>query len=60
MKCVEFYDLNRQLYNLTFCPPTIQLLTHKVSKKGMRLNYKQYKRSLCENGDMVMDSMAVG
>ena len=26
----------------------------------MRLNYKHYKRSLCENSDMLLQSMTIG
>ena len=30
-----------------------------MSKKRMVLNYKKCKRSICENGDMSLQSMAV-
>ena len=39
---------------------TIQPMAKKISRKRMRLNYKHYKRSLRGNGDMLLQSMAVG
>ena len=52
--------LNRQIYDLTFVLQTIPPMAHKMSKKRMYLNYKQYKRSLRENGYMSLQSMMVG
>ena len=60
MKRVEFNKLNRQLYELTFGPQTIPPMAQKMSKKNIRLNYNQYRSSLCENGDMSMQIMTDG
>ena len=44
MKRVELNKLNRQLYALTFGPKTVPPMAQPLSKKKMRLNYKEYKR----------------
>ena len=54
MKRVELNKLNWNLYALTFGPQTIPPMAQKMSKKIMRLSYKQYKCSLCNNGDMLL------
>ena len=59
MKHVELNKLNRQLYALTFVMDNIPPIDQKMSKKRMRLNYKQYKRSLRYNYDMLLQSMTV-
>ena len=59
MKLVQFNKLNRQIYALTFGPKTIPPMAQKMSKKKMRLNYKQHKRSLLENGDMALNDMSL-
>jgi len=59
MKCVELNKLNRQLYALTFGPKTVPPMAQKMSKKKMRLNYKQYKRGLRENGDRALQNMSL-
>ena len=59
MKRVELNKLNRQLYALTFGPKTVPPMAQKMSKKKMRLNYKQYKRSLQENGDRALQNMSL-
>ena len=57
---MELNKLNRNIYALTFGPRTIPPMAQKMSKKIMRLSYKQYKRSLCNNDDMSLHSMVVG
>ena len=57
---MELNKFNRQLYILTFGPQTISPMYQKMSKKIMHLKYKQYERSICENGDVSLQSMAVG
>jgi hypothetical protein len=59
MKRVELNKLNRQLYALTFGPKTVPPMAQKMSKKKMRLNYKQYKRGLRENGDRALQNMSL-
>jgi hypothetical protein len=59
MKRVESNKLNRQLYALTFGPKTAPPLAQKMSKKKMCLNYKQYKRSLQENGGRALQNMSL-
>ena len=59
IKRVELNKLNRQLYDLTFVPQTIPIMTHKMSKNNIRLNYKHYKHSISDNGYMSLQSMAV-
>ena len=54
---MDLNKLNKQLYNLTFCPQTIPLMAQKFSNKRMHLNFKQYKRSICNNGDMLLHIM---
>ena len=60
MKPVEFNKFNRHLYALPFVPQTIPPMAQKILNKRVCLNYKQYKRSLRENGDMLMQSIIVG
>ena len=60
MKRLELNKFNRQLYALTFGPQNLSPMAHKMTKKRMRLNYKQYKRILLQNGHMPLQSMAVG
>ena len=60
MKRVELNKIDRQPYALTFDPQIIPPMTHKISKKRMRLNYKKYKRSIRDNGDISLQSMSVG
>ena len=60
MKRVKLNKLNRQLYALTLGPQPIPPMDRKISKKRMCFNYNQYKRSLCENGDMSLQIMTVG
>ena len=57
---MELNKSNRQIYALTFGPKTIPPMNHKNSRKRMRLDYKQYKLSLLENCDMLLQSMKVG
>ena len=59
MKRVELNKFNRQLFALTFSMQTIPPMDHKMPKKMMHFNYKQYKRSLRDNGDMLLNSMTV-
>ena len=59
MKRVELNKLNRHIYALTFGPQTIPPMNQKTSRKRMHLNYKQYKHSLCENGNMSLHIMIV-
>ena len=60
MKCVELKKNNRHIYALTFGTHTILPMVHKFSKKRMRFNYKQYKRSISDNGNILLQSMPVG
>ena len=57
---MELNKLIRQLYALTFFPHTIPPIPQKMSKKRIRLNYKQCKRSLRDNSDMYLQRMTVG
>ena len=60
MKRLELNKFNRQIYALTFGPQTIQPLAQKISKNRMRLNYNQHKRSIRDNGDMLLQNMIFG
>ena len=54
MKRVELNKLNRKLYTLNFGTHTIPPMDQKISKKRMRFNYKKYKISPNEKGDMFL------
>ena len=60
MKHVELNKLNRHICDLTFGPHTIPPMAQKCAKERMRLNYKQYKRSIFENSDMLLHIITVG
>ena len=57
---MEFNKFNRQIYTLAFGPQAIPPMAQKMSRKRMRLNYKQYNHILRGNGDMLLKSMIVG
>ena len=57
---MELNKLNRQIYTLTFGPQTVPPMAQKMSKNRMRLNYKQYKFSIHEKSDMLMQIIKVG
>ena len=56
---MELNKLNWNLYALTFGPQTIPPISQKISKNRMSLTYNHYKRSLCKNGDMLLQRMMV-
>ena len=56
---MELNKFNIQIYTLTFGPQTIPPMAQKISNKMMCLNYKYYKRSLCENGGMSLHIIMV-
>ena len=60
MKGVELNKLNRHLYALNLFLQTMPPMVQKIPRKKMHLNYKQYKHSLRENGDMSLQSIKVG
>ena len=60
MKRVELNEQNRQRYALNCGLKNIPRMNQKISKKRIRLNYKQYNHSLREIGDMLLCNMMVG
>ena len=59
LKCVKLNKRSSNLYAITFGPQTIPPMAQKNVKKRMCLNYKKYKCSLSDNGDVSMHRMAV-
>ena len=51
--------LNRDIFTLTLGKKTIPPMAMKLSRKRQRLNYKQYRRSLRDDGDASLSMMAI-
>ena len=50
--------LNRDIFTLTVGKKTIPPMALKLSRKRQRLNYKQYRRGLRDDGDASLSMMA--
>jgi len=50
--------LNRDIFTLTVGKKTIPLMAMKFSRKKQRLNYKQYRCGLRDDGDALLSMMA--
>ena len=57
---MELNRFNRRVYALTFGMHTIPTMDQIMFIKRMCLNYKQYKLSLRDNGDTLLEIMTVG
>jgi hypothetical protein len=51
--------LNRDIFTLTVGKKTIPPMAMKLSRKRQRLNYKQYRRELRDDGDASLSMMAL-